>query len=189
MHVIARTLSAAALLLGVAQAQAAFQYQTTLTLTNPDNSDIELTSAVFDWETAATSGTIDISDLLNLTLTLLNGATLVFTDVMILNSLPQPIGGAVRALSDISFDFDLDSLTLNGWDNDLPAVQQFGTGETFNFYGGPDSAAVYRYVDGSAEDLTGYDSSQVTLPVDVPVAPTALLLLGGLPLLMRRRKG
>jgi len=46
---------------------------------------------------------------------------------------------------------------------------------------------VVRYIDGDVQTDTGNTWDRVTT-TQVPVAPTALLLLAGLPLLARRRK-
>lgn len=189
MRSIRQTLVAAALLLAAAQAQAALVYQTTMTLSDPDNSAIPLTSAVYDWETNATSGAISSANLLNLTLALFNGPSLVYTDAMIVNGAVQPIGGAGRVLTDIIWAFNLDSLTVTDADNDRGDKQaSSATGLTYRFAAIPGFGVIFRYDNGSQKGVTGFTMSQVTVPTEVPVAPTALLLLGGLTLLARRRK-
>jgi hypothetical protein len=181
---------AAGLLLASLDASATL-YHTTVTLKNADNTNVPATRAVFDWETIATGPTIDSADLSNLKLTLYDGATNFFTDDMIVGGVVQAIGGASRTISDIVWDFDLSTFLVSAFDNDNGEQQDGGaSGITYNFYYLP--ATIYgalahsdKYNNGVlVEPITSYELTQRT----VPIAPTALMLLAGLPLLRARRR-
>lgn len=56
-----------------------------------------------------------------MTMQLFNGADLIYTDAIIVGGAAQSIGWVARTLADIVWNFDLDTLTLNDFDNDLQA--------------------------------------------------------------------
>jgi hypothetical protein len=179
---------AAGLLLASLDASATL-YRTTLTLTNPNNTDIPATTAVYDWETSAAGPAITSTDLDNLTLTLYDGATAFFTDTIIVTGVVQAIGGAARGFADIVWEFDLTTLIVSDYDNDLFVVQAGATGTTYNFYADIGRAVNDQYVDGVYNSVTSsYEFTQQTEERLAPVAPTALILLAGLPLLRARRR-
>jgi hypothetical protein len=179
------------LLITAVQANAGFIYRTTLTLSNPDlpPPTVQLTRAVFDWETTLMSGTAINTDLVSLTMRLFDGNSLVYTDQMVAGGVAQSIGGAARTIDNIAWNFDIDSLLLINFDNDFLSVEAgAATGQTYNAYTlafGQDKFQVLPYLDGMPGDANTWDLVENTEAV--PVAPTALLVLAGLPLLGRRR--
>lgn len=181
-------IAAGVLLFASAQANATFiSYQTTIALSAPVG-DFSITSAVFDWQTDLMSGVATSANLLNMTMRLFDGNTLLFTDPMIVNSVVQPIGGAARQLDDIVWEFDLDNLELSeDSDNDRGQKQvgsAVGTTYRFRYIG---DAFTQRYSDGVFDGFN--DSGADVSTRVVPAAPTLVLLIAGLPLLARRRKG
>ncbi len=186
------------LLITAVQANAALKFETTMTLSNPDfaSPSVQLTRAVFDWETTLMSGNVINTDLVSMTMRLFNGASLVYTDEMVAGGVGQPIGGVARDIDDITWNFSIDNLELINFDNDFNLLQEDGpaTGLTYNAYTGavqtppnPDLFSVVPYQDGVVEPNGGNTWERVTNTVAVPLPPTALLFLAGLPLLRRRR--
>ena len=159
-----------------------------------------------DWSTPETSGAIGAGDLTELAIsfTIVDSfdGPWTWSETIITGGAAQPIGGVARTVADIAFEFDLDTLTIARFDNDLDLVQQDdGTGVTYNVYfrdiavpGAMDRAYVDLYVDGVYETYIGGETedeqiwSQSTSPVPLP-AGLALLPLGLVGLAALRRRG
>jgi hypothetical protein len=166
-------------------------FTTTLTPSNPLQEDFVVEKVVYNWETSATSGSITNNDVTNLTLNLFgSGNSLLFTDAMIIGGVAQSIGGVSRSLNNIQWNFDLDTLNVTAFDNDIPVVQQLSTGITYNVYGGG-FLTVNRFNDGSFTETDTYSSfSQSTVAQDVPEPVTILgtLLAGSLGVAFKKKQ-
>jgi hypothetical protein len=147
-------------------------FTTTLTPITSTQEDFVVEKAVYNWETNATSGSITSADVTNLTLNLFgSGNSLLFTDTMIIGGVAQSIGGTSRSLGDIVWNFDLNTLNVTAFDNDLPVVQLLSTGITYNFFSDNPFVAADRYINGISTESAIYSSySQFTNPVMVDIA-------------------
>ena len=170
------------------------------TYTFPDARIPAINTVIVNFSTDVMSGIIDETDLTNWSVELLNGTTSVFLDEVIIGGTVQPIGGVNRILSEIMFDFNLDTLEYIALaDNDVPIVQTGSTGVTYNILNGENLVGWGRNVDGIRDPngTTGSGISQfdlITEKIDDPVTtpePTTilgLLAFSSVGLLARKRK-
>lgn len=173
----------------------AANFQTTLTLGSPGGTPL-VDTVVINWSTDLTSGTVSESDLTNWSYELLGGGSSVYSETVIAAGVVQPIGGVSRTLSDLLFDFDLDTLTLNEFDNDIDILQiGAATGLTYNTYlnllFGPGISAD-QFSDGVLIETSVLDSpfSQVTVSsIPEPSTLLGLLAIGSLGVFSRKRQG
>ena len=178
----------------------AADFKTTLTV-NPAISNPPVDTVIFNWSTDLTSGAVFESDLTNWSYELLDGGSSVYTETLILGGVVQPIESVPRTLDDLFFDFDLDTLTLFGWDNDYNLIQEGAAiGVTYNilgFFNDPSNNEwdITRFEDGVFSDFDFSEFSQSTEEV-TPSASTpepstilGLLAVGSLGVLSRKRKG
>ena len=78
-----------------------YTYQTTVEF----NDSLDgIDTAIIDWITPKNFGGVGEGDLTYLSIALLDGPIHVYTDIPIINGVPQPIGGAPRAITDIFWD-------------------------------------------------------------------------------------
>ena len=151
---------------------------------------------VIDWSTAEMSGNITSAQLTDLTFTLSNAGEVVYQDQAIINSLPQPIDGQSRALSDIQMSIDLDTPFMSRYSNANPGFPpQLGNdfGHAYNFFWsarvtGMPHVADYYQSGGHFEQVQWRPSSVTTV---VPEPTTAFLFGSGMLLAsgsLRRRR-
>ena len=138
------------------------------------------------WETDITSGNVTKSDLTNWSYELFGMGSSVYSETVVLDGVVQPIGGVSRSIGDILLDFDLDTLTLRNFDNDVSGSQDGGvSGVTYNISGvdSPTTSIITRFVDGSLDEPGTIASSfsQETVEVgaeSVPEPGSVMALLG-----------
>ena len=160
-------------------------FQTTFTLNSPGGTPF-VDTIVFEWSTDLTSGSVIESDLTNWSYELFGSGSSVYSETVVLNSVVQPIGGVSRSIGDILFDFDLDTLTLRNFDNDVSGSQDGAvSGVTYNISGvdSPTTTIITRFVDGSLDEPGTIASSfsQETVEVgaeSVPEPGSVMALLG-----------
>jgi hypothetical protein len=173
----------------------AANFKTTLTLNNSAGTP-PVNTVIFNWSTNLTTGTVTASDLTNWSYELLNGGSSVYTETVISGGVVQPIGGVSRTLADLNFNFNLGTLTLGLFDNDLNAVQVgAATGTTYNIFTPlPNLFDFKRYENGTQTDqslLNEYTQSTIEVTASTPEPSTilGLLAVGSLGVLSRKRKG
>lgn len=97
-------LVSSAMVLGLGTASVlAGDFKTTFTLDTAVGDPL-VDTVIFNWSTDLTSGTVNAGDLTNWSIELLNGASSIYTDSVIIGGVVQPIGGVARTLV---FDFNL----------------------------------------------------------------------------------
>ena len=64
------------------------------------------------WTTPLASGSVTPTDVTNLTMSMFNGNTLVYTDTVLAGGVMQPFGGVSRVASDLQWRFNLNTMTL-----------------------------------------------------------------------------
>ncbi|MGK7881905.1 MAG: PEP-CTERM sorting domain-containing protein [Crocosphaera sp.] len=190
------TLLATGIALGLGTSSAlAADFRSTYTFA--DTTTPTVNTVILNFSTDVTSGVIDESDLTAWSIELLNGTTSVYLDNVIVGGVVQPIGGVSRALSEINFDFNLDTLQYTGlFDNDVSLVQNgAATGVTYDVLGSQTGLAWDRFVDGSFDGAgsTGGGLPSVVLTTEEVTTPEpsillGLLVVGSLGTLTRKRK-
>ena len=209
--------AAAALSLLAAPASAITSYVTTVdyfpsgfdgTSTDPADGDL----IVIEWSTAVASGTVQASDLVDLTFTLFGSDTNeLFRDEAIIGGVAQPVGGQSRsacgsAPCEILFEFDLDAFAIEAFDGlgrfdsgDGVDASQFDDG---TFYllasNGLDSVGAFAFVDKAvapglttrAREFGVLTELAPVQPIPLP-APALMLLsaLGAAAVAARRKAG
>ncbi|MEQ9551184.1 MAG: hypothetical protein RIM23_16425 [Coleofasciculus sp. G3-WIS-01] len=111
----------AALGFSVMESALADSFTTTLTLEETVGNP-PFDSVVMMWSTSVEQGLIRDEDLDEWRYELRNGAQVIYAETVISGGVVQPIGGAERGFA--AFEFDLDSLTLDLFDNDPPVRQE-----------------------------------------------------------------
>ena len=107
---------------GAAPAQSA-DYTTTLNLTTESSPLVR--QVIYRWSTDETSGNINRNELSNLSMEL-RGAEFEYFDQIIQDGIPRPFGGVPRQLTDIFWDYDLNTLTLSQFSNGNLAASTLG---------------------------------------------------------------
>ena len=152
-------------------------------LGNPDQYFDEL---VIDWSTEEMSGSITAEHLTDLTFTLSNAGEVIYQDQAIINSLPQPISGGPRALSDIEMSIDLDIPYVSEYNNILITgpIRQFpgtGTGINLTWAEGWPIHVIDSYSEVGGVTQTQWNpSSATTVTTIIPEPATAFLFGMGL---------
>jgi hypothetical protein len=128
-------LAAVGLLFWSFGAQAATSsYSTTLSLESPSVDGI--TTVVFDWSTSRASGIMSVNDLVDYSVSLYVGPSLIYSNDVLINGVAQPLESVPR---DFPFwDYDLDTLTL----------RQFTLGTLNILQSGSVSGTHYEITDG-----------------------------------------
>lgn len=210
--------AAAALSLLAAPASAITSYVTTVDYfpsgtngTSMDPADGNL--IVIEWSTAATSGTVEATDLVDLTFTLFGSFTNeLFRDEAIIDGVAQPVGGRSRSACgltacEIVFEFDLDAFAIEPFDG----LGAFDSGDGVDstlfddgtFYllakSGVDFVGAFGFVDGALAPGLSTRSpefgvlTELAPPVQpIPLPAPALMLLsalGAAAFAARRRTG
>lgn len=88
----------------------AADYTTTLTLT-PASSPIAR-QLVFHWSTDKLSGSVGPTDLTSLSMQILSDSGQIYYDQIVSQGVIRPLPGAARVASDITWDFNIDTMTL-----------------------------------------------------------------------------
>ena len=175
--------------------QAGPTLQTTLSLQTPLVNPDSIDTVVYNWKTNLTTGMVSTGDLVDLSMTLRSGASTIYTDVVISNSVVQPIGGVARTTGDVFWDFDLDTATLRQMANVGHSTISSATGTHYRVQDHANLPAdsfvwIGRYTNGSwdswTQDVLANQSTTQAIP-----APGALLLgmigVGCVSRLRRRR--
>lgn len=163
---------------------------------------------VMDWSTSKSEGILGAGDLSDLTFTWTQDGATRFQDNAILDSMVQPIGGVIRSLDDIRFNFDLETEMLidgagsgTAWDNDFFSVQtDQAMGETARFEGAlipTKRALIAQLVDGqvtSSMDFPSFTQASEIFPNAVIPEPSTLVgglisVLAGCGYRLKRRVG
>lgn len=172
----------------------ATDFKTTFTLENAIGSPA-VNTMIFNWSTNLTSGTVTENDLTNWSYELLNSGSSVYTETVIAGGVVQPIGGVSRNLSDLLFNFDLDTLTATIWSNDLNYVQSgAATGVTYNVFPYVGGVRLVRLNNGSevSDDISSFSQSTIEVTPSAttpePSSLLGLLAVSSLGLLARKRK-
>ncbi|ACK64436.1 protein of unknown function DUF1555 [Rippkaea orientalis PCC 8801] len=174
----------------------AADFKTTFTLDVPGGNPL-VDTVVINWSTDLTSGIVSESDLTNWSYELLGLGSSVYSETVIVGGVVQPIGGVARTVSDLLFEFDLDTLTSIQFDNDVNVLQELSaSGLTYNTYLNltfGDGISVDQFFDGAIIEVSVDDStfSQVTTVSSIPEPSTllGLLAMGSLGVLSRKRQG
>ncbi len=143
---------------------------------------------VIDWTTEEMSGSITSAHLTELTFTLREAGEVVYQDQAIINSLPQPISGQSRALSDIEMSIDLDTPFMSRYSNANPGFPhpQLGDelGHAYHFFwaasSGLPQVVDYYQSGGHREQVQWRPTSSTTVTTIVPEPTTAFLFGIGL---------
>lgn len=170
-------------------------YYSVYTLTSPyEFSTPNATQVLLTFSTSLTSGVMDASGLDDWSISLLSGGNLFYTDQVVIDGVVQSIGGVDRSITDILFEFNLDTLLHGTFDNFVPgATLAAAVGTQFNIYsypfvpppGYPETIPFGIWSNGNeaTRQNMGF-SSVVTVPAPATIA---LLALSALP--ARRRRG
>ena len=183
-------------IIAASSAHALTMYQTTLNLVKPVNNSDGIDKVVYNWSSNLTSGHVGTSDLVDFSMQLFSGGSLVYQDIAMIGSVVQPIGGVARTSANIYWNFDLDVPELFEMGNVGYPTQIESTSGTQYFVTDNTSldndSQVYilRYDDGVNTNFT-YDilASQSTSVVPEPstFATLGLGLLGMLGFLRKRK--
>ena len=111
-------------------------YYSVYTLTSPyEFSTPNATQVLLTFSTSLTSGVMDASGLDDWSISLLSGGNLFYTDQVVIDGVVQSIGGVDRSITDILFEFNLDTLLHGTFDNFVPgATLAAAVGTQFNIY-------------------------------------------------------
>lgn len=167
-----------------------------------------------EWSTGVTSGTVEATDLIDLSFTLFGGDTSsgfaeIFRDDAIIGGAPQPLGGDDRTICgtspcDIEYEFDHDAFATDatsgvvGFSTGLPSTIEFNDGFVYSFFcrlGG--EVYVDAFIDGdgvtplsSFSNVPSFSTVATVQPIPLP-APALMLLsaLGAAAVAGRRKAG
>jgi len=169
-------------------------YFSIYTLTTPYQfSTPDATQVLLSFSTNLTSGVMDAGDLDDWSISLLSGGNLFYTDQVVVDGVVQSIGGVSRSITDILFEFNLDTLVHGSFDNLVPGATLAGAvGTQFNVYSypfvtppgqpGPIPFGIWSNGNEATRQNMGF-SSVVTIP-----APATIALLAFSVLPARRRR-
>jgi hypothetical protein len=197
------TLGLASIAIGAAGSASAATYQVTFDFADLTVAGTTYDQAVWTFATSKTSGTIDSTDLTDLTMEVYNGGSLLYTDQAIIGGATQTLNGFARILNasapsgsgGIFFDVDLDLGEVLFYDNYF-SVTGFGAPQGANgdlnlfnnFSGDP-----IIYINTGAT-FAGILSSQTFAELDaeaVPLPAAAWLfvpVMGGIVARSRKRR-
>ncbi len=172
-----------ALLMLPASSQATIMYETTLNLTSPVVNSDGIDRIVYDWSTNETAGFVNKSELVDLKMTLFNGASVVSVDTVLAGGIFQGVGGTTHVLSDLIWQFNLNTMVLHEMRNISSPTTDATTGTVYqvnDFLSLPDDSlvAIRRFDNGS---LQGGRSDETLLSQSTRAAvsePATLALLG-----------
>lgn len=85
---------------------------TTLNLVTPVTNVAGANRIEYLWTTPLSSGSVIPTNVTNLTMSMFNGNTLVYTDTVLAGGVMQPFGGVSRVASDLQRRFNLNTMTL-----------------------------------------------------------------------------
>ena len=149
------------------------------------------------WSTSVSEGNaVTVNDLTDWTISGFDGATLIYSDVVISSGTVQPLSGINRTLADIAFDA-VSGVSVGGFDNDFLQNQLNSAtgGVTANFYssgsgsGGVVNVAKYDGNGDLIEDVTFSVTGQsTTSAIPEPSTSAALAALAALGLVAARRR-
>ncbi|MBM4107163.1 MAG: hypothetical protein FJ257_12945 [Phycisphaerae bacterium] len=190
----AASILAAAGGLATASSSHAGVYYSIYTLSSPYQfSTPNATQALLTFSTSLTSGIMDAGDLDDWSISLLSGGNLFYTDHVVVDGAVQSIGGVSRSITDILFEFNLDTLVHGTFDNLVPGASlAAAVGTQFNIYSypfvippgqpGPIPFGIWSNGNEATRQNMGF-SSVVTIP-----APATIALLAFSVLPARRRR-
>lgn len=172
----------AILILGPMGVHAQNSYTTTLSLESPSTDGI--TTVVFDWSTLAVSGIIGGNDLIDYSISLYAGSSLIYSNDVLINGVRQPLESVDR--NDPFWDYDLDTLTLRQFNLGVLGILFSGTvsGTHYSVEDGVSLPAdsliiIWKFIDGSfASRNEAIVSNQFTQSPLPPDCSTPLVSLG-----------
>jgi hypothetical protein len=185
--VAASVLAATAALAAAAPSHAGV-YFTIYTLSAPYQfSTPNATQVLLTFSTSLTSGVMDAGDLDDWSISLLSGGNLFYTDQIVVDGVVQSIGGVSRSITDLIFEFNLDTLVHGTFDTMVPGELLAGAmGTQFNIYsypvvpphGEPEPVpfGIWANGDEATRQSMGF-SSVVTVPAPATIALLAVSLL------------
>lgn len=152
------------------------RYQTIISF----DSSIEHSSVdrvVFLWSTYSTSGSIDETDLVDFSYELLKDGKSIYSETVIAHGKVQSIGRLARTFEDLTFCFDLDTSTLENWDNyQNDFVVGRSVAEAYNIYDVGNFIFVDQYQRGVLTDSSGTTFSQLTKKLGDLTTPSDYLV-------------
>ncbi len=183
-----------ALLLGTASLNAAV-YQTTFSFGSVSIGGTSIDSIVISWETdSTTSGYLD--SLTNLSVTVNDGETALFSDSILVDSQVESIGGVARTSDDVpfSFDFKSDDVIISFYNDRLHLQRGSAEGTTYEVSFYDYELALFKFIDGADQGSTSISSynvytNETSVPEPATYAVATGLLTLGLVFLLRKRRG
>lgn len=140
--VMARTAAIFVTLTLWSAAATAERYQTVLNV-SPTSAGID--RVVFDWASAQTSGSVFINAVTDLSVSLLDGDNVVYSDTVIVDGIVQPIGGTSRTAGDLFWVFNLTTNELEQLSNAIGNLLAASSGTQYRISDGlsiPEDALV-----------------------------------------------
>ena len=168
-------------------------YESVFTLNAPYTvSSPNMTQVVLRWSTTASSGTVDVTQLSDWTMTYRSDSQDVFTDHILIAGQATTLGGVSRSVSDLRFSFDFATQSYSVFDSMYSGALLTAANSTVynvylynNYPGEPnDLLSIWSNGNEATRQNLGYSSHVFSV---VPAPSVSGLLIMGLGARWRRR--